>query len=377
MIHHVVPTLDKELGGVDVAARELCDGLHSQRENLLVHTLRRPMNPVKFQIQDYRLGRGSPMRLGWSPAMKAGLKASIQNGDVIHNHSLWMMPNIYAGQVAKQAGGILINTPHGTLSEWALQRSSWKKHLSLFLGQRRALANTDCFHVTGRAELEALRSLGYLQPVAMVPNGVCFPSGQERKGSSEGDFTVLFLARLHPVKGLDNLLRAWARIEEKHKDDIRLIVAGPDENGYGIKMQALASRLGLKGVSFVGAVVGEKKSALYESADIYVLPTHSENFGLTVAEALAHRTPVITTKGAPWEGVTKHQCGWWIDHGVEALFEALDKGIQTKRATLLAMGNQGHDWMAKEFSWSSVALQMQCVYRWLEGAGSRPDFVEL
>ena len=239
------------------------------------------------------------------------------------------------------------------------------------------MANTDCFHVTAVSELEDLRALGYSQPVAVVSNGVDIPPHDRRKFRGEGEFTVLFLARLHPIKGLEDLLRAWARLEEKHKGEIRLIVAGPDENGYGVKMEALASELGLRGVSFAGAVFGAEKSALYESADIYVLPTHSENFGLTVAEALAHRTPVVTTKGAPWEGVVEHRCGWWIDRGVEPLVEALDTSIQMERDTLSEMGSRGYDWMAEDFSWGSVARRMQCVYRWLEGDGSRPDFVKV
>ena len=116
MIHHVVPTLHKELGGVDVAVRSLCGALSAAGEDMMVHTLQAPEEgTLPFPISTYKMIPISPGRLGWSPAMKQGLKVAISQGDIVHNHSLWMMPNVYAGRVARQRCRILINAPHGDL----------------------------------------------------------------------------------------------------------------------------------------------------------------------------------------------------------------------------------------------------------------------
>ena len=111
--------------------------------------------------------------------------------------------------------------------------------------------------------------------------------------------------------------------------------------------------------------------------DLFVLPTLSENFAITVAEALAAGTPVIATKGAPWHGLEREDCGWWIDHGVEPLVAALAKAMTMQREALQAMGAKGRAWMARDFSWDRVANDMLDVYRWLLAGGEPPRTVRL
>ena len=113
--------------------------------------------------------------------------------------------------------------------------------------------------------------------------------------------------------------------------------------------------LGLTRVSVEGPIYGDAKTAAYREADLFVLPTLNENFGLTVAEALAAGTPAISTKGAPWSGLESEGCGWWIDHGVEPLAAALAHAMALPREALKAMGDKGREWMARDFSWDRVA----------------------
>src|SRR5690606_27143605 len=149
------------------------------------------------------------------------------------------------------------------------------------------------------------------------------PRAQQRK-PLQGSRRLLFLARIHKKKGVDVLLNAWRRLEERHPD-WELTIAGPDDGGYLDGMKQLAAALQLRRVDFTGPVYGERKSTLLQSSDLYVLPTHSENFGMTVAEALAHGVPAIVTKGAPWQGLEDHQCGWWIDLSEDSLAACLDQ----------------------------------------------------
>ncbi|MGB5063775.1 MAG: glycosyltransferase, partial [Candidatus Competibacter sp.] len=157
----------------------------------------------------------------------------------------------------------------------------------------------------------------------------------------------------------------------------KMIIAGPDEGGHQKIVEAAIQHAGLQDdFEFPGSVVyGDEKEALYRSAEVFVLPTFSENFGLVVAEALACGVPVITTKGAPWEGLLTHRCGWWIDIGVEPLVAALREAMNLPPDTLRDMGRRGRAYVEQNFGWPGIAQQMLSVYRWVLGQGDKPDCV--
>jgi glycosyltransferase involved in cell wall biosynthesis len=277
--------------------------------------------------------------------------------------------------VAAEKACPLVISPHGTLTPWALGRSHHLKRLIAWNGQQRALNSAACFHVTAASELEDLRNLGYRQPVAVIPNGVDLPPSIPIREARDG-LQILFLSRLHPKKGLDLLLKVWQDVEARHPRS-ELVVAGPDEAGYGTAMQKLAQDLGLRSVRFVGPLIGSAKQRAFSDADLYVLPTHSENFGLTVAEALAAGTPAITTTGAPWSGLVTQRCGWWIERGERELALALEQAHLAGPAELTEMGQRGRAWVAADFAWSEIARKMRHLYQWLEGSAEMPDFVSL
>jgi glycosyltransferase involved in cell wall biosynthesis len=118
---------------------------------------------------------------------------------------------------------------------------------------------------------------------------------------------------------------------------------------------ALATKLKTQRVSIEGRVASEAKTAAYREADLFVLPTLNEDFAITVSEALAAGTPIIATKGAPWHGLVREDCGWWIDHSVESLAAALAKAMGIGQGILRAMGAKGRAWMARDSSWDRVA----------------------
>ena len=185
---------------------------------------------------------------------------------------------------------------------------------------------------------------------------------------------VLFLSRIHPKKGVPILLRAWQRVERRHPD-WELVVAGPDEAGHLAEVRALATGLRLDRVAFPGPAYGNAKHALYRSADLFVLPTHSENFGMVIAEALAHGVPVITTTGAPWAGLEERGCGWWIELSERNLAETLHGAMALPEALRVEMGRRGRLWMEQSYGWERIAAEMKSVYAWLLGGGPPPACV--
>ncbi|HEY1343144.1 MAG TPA: glycosyltransferase [Bryobacteraceae bacterium] len=311
-------------------------------------------------------------RLGISRAMRQALRREGGEVNVIHNHGLWMMPNIYSAQASRGKPCCLVNSPRGTLSTWALGRSAWRKRLLWLLGQGRAVRDSQCFHATAESEYQDIRRARLRGPVAIIPNGIEVPAEVVRNES--GPRRVLFLGRIHPVKGIDVLLNAWSQLETRFPEwELRIV--GRDQQGYLARMQELTAALGLKRVSFPGPTYGEQKAEEYKKAHLFVLPTHSENFGMAVAEALAWGLPAIVTKGAPWAGLEENGCGWWIEQGVASLVDCLTSALALSPAQMCEKGQRGRLWMKQEFSWERVGRMMYETYSWLLGGGPSPPWI--
>jgi glycosyltransferase involved in cell wall biosynthesis len=297
---------------------------------------------------------------------------------LIHNHGLWHPVNHWAASAGCRYGIPLIIQPHGMLEPWALNHKVWKKRIAMALFQRLDLEAAKLLIATSTVEYLNLRKLGFCQPIAVIPHGVVMPSlstpdvampappGRER--------IALFLSRIHPVKGLLNLVNAWANLTPQ---GWKLRIVGPDDVGHLEDVMRAVQQFGIgDSVEYLGKVDGVRKSVVYQSADLFVLPSFSENFGVVVAEALAHGVPVITTRTTPWGRLLDHGCGWWIEPTVNALTETLREALDKDAASLRAMGEKGRTYAA-EFDWSHIAHQTQDAYSWVLGQGPKPESVDL
>ena len=376
MILHTLAAIGIEHSGPCYAVPALCEALIGQGVETTLAVLDWvPGAAASAYVRRFALGLG-PRRLGRSPAMARWLieEARAGNVQIIHNHGLWMMPNVYPAWARRQSQCRLVVAPRGTVSEWALSHGWLKKKLFGWLLQNETLERADTFHATAETEYEDLRRLGYRQPVCVLPNGIDVPPPAAKPAG--GRRTLLYLGRIHKKKGIDLLLRAWAVVEQRFPE-WDLVIAGPDDRGHLAEYQELADRLQLVRVSFPGPLYGEAKLVAYRRASLFVLPTHSENFAMTVAEALAAGTPAIVTKGAPWPGLVEHDAGWWIDIGVDPLVAALEEALALPQERLRAMGENGRAWVERELSWPVIARQMANFYAWLLGAGPRPACVRM
>ena len=317
------------------------------------------------------------LRLGWPVRTELARIMGQSPPTLIHNHGLWQPANHWAASTARRYGVPLIVHPRGMLEPWALQHKGFKKRLGMALFQRRDLETAKVLVATSADEYRNFRRLGLSQPVAVIPNGIDLTAAGGLKvyrPRTAGERTVLFLSRVHKVKGLTNLVQAWAQVQPA---GWRLQIAGPDEGGHLAEVLRAAQAVGVAGsIDYLGEVDGARKNKVYHNADLFVLPTFSENFGVVVAEALSHGLPVITTRGAPWADLETHGCGWWVDIGVEPLATALRQAMALNDDERRVMGERGRAYVQR-YNWADIARQMADVYRWVLGQGARPDCVRL
>jgi glycosyltransferase involved in cell wall biosynthesis len=373
---HVIPAVSEEASGPSYSVPRLCESLIAAGADVELAALERPStrSPLPF-LKTFPPGLG-PVRLGRSPKLRRWLDEQVASGgiDILHNHSLWMMPNVYPGIACRQGPCKLVVSPRGTLSRWALRRRAVQKRVFWRLLQERAVRAAACLHATAESEYEDIRRMGFRQPLCILPNGVDLPP--LNRASGEGRRQLLFLGRVHPQKGVEVLLRAWHAVAPRFPEwELRIV--GPGELGHVADLRALSERLRLQRIEFSGPLYGEDKVNAYRHAALFVLPTFSENFGMAVAESLATGTPVIVTQAAPWAGLAEHRAGWWIETGLDPLIACLEQALSRPAACLEEMGRAGHAWMQRDFSWTRIGHQFLQTYRWLLEGGTTPEWVRL
>ena len=306
--------------------------------------------------------------------------------DIVHLHCIW---NFYIHRMAvwcRKKNIPYVLSPHGTLTPWALKYKWWKKIPALFLYQYKDLKKAKAFHVTAVAEQGNPKRLFLDQDVMVAPLGIGLPA----KINDVKEKIILFVGRIHPVKGLSRLISAWNRIAPECRRGWRLVIAGPDDVGHQKELKELAQNFGLKvsdftedpayavkqgdgqkniavddyrkklsseqsDIVFTGPVYGKVKDFMYQLATYFVLPSFSENFGGVVLEALAAGTPVLTTTGTPWSSVSENNCGWWVKPEIEDLQRSLEQMLDLPEENFVQMSHNSVEFVKKNFSWSQSA----------------------
>ena len=374
----VTPGIDDESSGPSHSVPGLCRGLSAAGCDVCLHCLGsipERLESASYSIANHDYARGWLKPVGFSPSLLKALRHAAVDADIMQWNGLWMMPDVYPHWATRRTACKLVSAPRGSLAAAALQRAPVKKAVFGALWQWRALRAADMFHATCVKEYEEIRRAGFRQPVAIVPIGLDIPSKHHEVGLVTGrNRKLVFLGRLHSIKGVDRLLMAWQQVHEK-LPDWSVEIAGPD-CGMLPELRRSVLENKLPRVSFVGELNGEDKYDFLSSADLYALPSETENFGITIAEALACGVPVITTRGTPWRGLEDERCGWWVDNSVEKLVDAVLSAAAMSSFELASMGRRGREWIRREFSWDGIGFKMKLAYEWLINGGERPDWVE-
>jgi glycosyltransferase involved in cell wall biosynthesis len=320
-----------------------------------------------------------PNAFGYAPGLSAALKGA--NLDLLHVHGLWMYYSVASLRWTRATGRACIISPHGMLDPWALRHSGWKKQLALRAYERKHLQTAACLHALCGAEAEAMRAIGLRNAICIIPNGL------ETLNPAAGGAPVwrdqipgtakvlLYLGRLHPKKGLVNLLHAWQLFSKETGHDWHLAIAGWDQAGHEGELRRMVRQWSMDRVHFLGPLFGAEKRAAFAAANAFILPSVSEGLPMVVLEAWSHGVPVVMTPACNLPEGFAAEAALEIGTESEEIRAGLDLLARMSDEQRRAMGHNGWRLCRDRFSQSSNSELMRMVYRWLLKRGPRPDCV--
>lgn len=369
-----------------------------------------PLKPKAVKVK-------GPGAFGYSPDLLPVLNPK---ADLLYAATLWKYPSWAALQWAERTGKPMMVAPHGSLDAWALRNAAWKKRIAAALFKNRQLNKAACLRALCQSEADAFRAYGLTNPIAIIPNGVEIPEGDLKKPEAGnlkpetgGRKTLLFLGRIHPKKGLPNLIRALKKALDARRSTLdspkwQLVIAGWDQGGHEAELIQLCEELGLKSavsdaeqrpgqlklkvegerraldarhssldsaVLFFGPAFGRDKEDLLRNVDAFVLPSFSEGLPMSVLEAWSYGLPVVMTPECNLPEGFAADAAIRIETSAESITEGLNTLFSMNDADLMTMGAKGRGLVEERFTWKSVAAQMREVYDWMLGGGVAPSSV--
>lgn len=370
---NMLPSISRLAGGLAPAVLESMAVQRGLGVETRIATLHDPFTDADASSYGvpYAAVKGYPP-IGISPELKRLVFSQSPRPEILHIHGMWTYCDYLALQAHKRLGIPLVCTPHGMLRRWAFYHRRWKKQPIWWLWEQQKHARAAAVVATSAVEAQEMRDLGLRMPIALIPHGLHLPDPTLPKPANTPRI-ALFLSRIHPVKGLPLLIAAAAKVRPT---GWQFVIAGPGEDGHLEEIQAQVRAAGLEDLfTLPGPVYGAAKWDAYRQADLFVLPTLSENFGIVIAEALACETPVLTTTGAPWQELTTHRCGWWVDANVDAIAGALTEALSQPTEALRAMGQRGRALVQSQYTWEQSTSRLIELYEWILGRCAQPAFV--
>ena len=321
-----------------------------------------------------------PRVLGWAPGYAAALTQN--HPQLIHQHGIWTLGSLEVRRFAESRRIPFVVSVHGMLNPWALGRSKWRKRAAWVAYQADNLRQASCIFANSRAEARCVRDCNISTPIAVIPNGVdpreaphLAPAWRPALGGERR--ILLFLGRIHPIKGVFELLRAWARFTRGYPDRARnwsLVVTGWDDGGHEASLRQLAKELGLSEPSlhFTGPLFGEERDAALAHASGFVLASHSEGMPMAALEALSAGTPLLLTDACNLAQVTASGAGIRLDASIDGICEGILRLAALTEEQHREMSAQAAHLARETFAWPHIAEDTCRVYAWLLGNGPRP-----
>jgi glycosyltransferase involved in cell wall biosynthesis len=355
--------VDEKYGGLASSMPELCRAIdRTGRFTSRLAALCEEEEVTPSSFSPGVVSRFPAGRLRWllDSRLRRRLEAVIRQADIVHVHGLWREYSVLTSRICRQLGKPYLVSAHGMLQPWTLNDGGWKKRAYLSAVELPVLRGAVGLRALTAVETTDYRAIGLDNAVSVIPNGVAIP-----EGLSPRDFLdafphlldrrlVLFLGRIHPKKGIDLLCRAWARLE-KNLPDVQLVIAGPGEGNSIAALSRLIRELDIEGrVTLTGMLRGHLKWSALAASTIFVLPSHSEGFSVSILESLGSGLPALVSRNCHFPEITEEGCGWEIDAEEDQLAHALARALATEPLALARMAGKGKQLVNARYTWDAV-----------------------
>ena len=336
-----------------------------------------------------------PESFGYSPDYLEQIEIYAPN--LVHTHGIWLYPSMAARRYSLQTGAPTMISAHGMLDPWAVNHSRWKKAIAYFLFEQAHLENVTCLRALCESEAQSIRALGLKRPVAIIPNGIDLPEKMPAGPApwygrvGKGRKILLYLGRIHPKKGLPELIRAWATLSKEMptlQSEWLLAISGWDQGGHENELKEICQQEGISwddlrspesaqssgiGVLFTGPQFNDAKAAAYYHSDAFVLPSFSEGLPMVVLEAWAYNLPVLITPECNLPEGYANGAAIQIATHASAIVNGLRQLFEMSEAERNLMAANGQELILRKFNWRSIAREMKTVYEWMLGGGPAPE----
>jgi glycosyltransferase involved in cell wall biosynthesis len=299
--------------------------------------------------------------------------------DIVHFHGLWAPGHLKLAAACRKRRIPVVVSPHGMLEPWAWKHRRWKKWPYFHLFEKRRLGRATALLATAEAEGGNLAKFFPSSRIDVLPLGIepevqpDFQAARDQLGWPAEETVLLYLSRVHPKKGLKELLESLLAVAGKVPlDRARLVIVGNGPEDYAAVCRNLVARLKpLMTVEWIGPQWGTAKWPYLQGADLFCLPTYSENFGIVVLEAGIVGTPVFTTTGTPWKGVEEAGFGWVVDPHADEYERVLKEFLEMPAAELAAKRPAFSDWTRARYAWPNLAGRYLAFYESLMSPGGK------
>jgi len=375
--------IEPRFGGVGPAASSLataverCGATHMRQIALCNESEQKLADGIDPRVEKLRR---HALR-GWGDFQVSRLlRHAVESANICHVHGLWEAHSLAVRRLAKQMGKPVVSSAHGMLETWEMANKKLKKSVYSQFLERPSLDGSLCLRALSEREVGDYRRFGVRRPIAIVPNGIraidpvetsilfeTFPQLSDKS-------IVLFLGRIHPKKGVLNLVHAWKTVASKH-EDAHLLIAGPDYAGTVARAKQIVSELRLENsVTLTSVVSGQMKLAALSAARYFCLPSFSEGFSVAVLEALSIGLPAIVTPKCNIPSVASAGAGVSTSNDPAALADALISCLRSDCRQWEKMSSAARSLARSRFDWNVTGKTMLSVYEWILG-GNRPSCI--
>lgn len=370
-ILHIATSFAPKWGGVYRAVVDMAKVLNPKVDLALFTTSREGIRAIEKLDGIKQICTDARGQLEFSFEVKKALETHVPRYDVIHIHGLWQFPLSYAAHLAKRLRIPYVYQVYGMLDPWPLSQRTWQKQIYASICERKNLNGASAIICVMPEEKTYVQRFGVSAPVRIIPNGFnpqflnkVPPRGQSRKrfGIGDNETVILFIGRIHPKKGIELLIEAFAKIPAA-KTSARLVIAGPEEDKvYAERLRARAKELLVpERVLFVGPVFGDEKESLFADSDIFGFSTRDEACSLALLEAMGHGLPAVVTHESYFHEVETERAGIMTAYEAGAFSKALET-LVNEPGKRVEMGKNAKRLILERYTWEKIGNNLIQLY---------------